>query len=168
MKYLLIILTMCALFGCSRRVAPTRSQVEIRDSIVNDTTVIIKDTIIYRPGDSVKIRVTIPCPDAKIDTVLVSASGKTTARLQIKNGNVEVDCKTDSLQVVIQLLRRELIRQASFHSRKETIEVPVEVPVYKMPKWVWYLIMFNLVYFGIRYAGPLGRIAGGIANKFGR
>lgn len=129
-------------------------QVVIR--LVTKDSVILKDTTIYKtvtkylPGDSVEISVAIPCPDAKFDTTV--KKGKTSLTATIKNGRLAIDCKTDSLQHIIDSVTR-LKNKEVYHT--EVKEVPVNVPTPYIPKWVWWLLVVNVGAVAYKFRYPL-------------
>lgn len=147
MKLLSIILLGLLFASCSRNMLPT-VQTVIKDSIVQtEHTVHTRDTM-YLPGDSVEISVAVPCPDATINQVV--KSGKTTLRAKLENGRLTVDCKTDSLQQIIDSLtilkNKEITKTIT-----TTVNVPVEVVKYKVPTWCWWLLGFNVLSIIWRY-----------------
>lgn len=155
-RYLLLILTTCALFSCHRRVVSTKSQViEVRDSIIYERDVQIIDTTIYVPGDSVRIVDTIPCPEAKMNREVVSKNGKTSARVVILDGIVTVDCKTDSLQLLVQMLRRELVRTANFKSKKQDTSVYEQKQDWYIPRWILWTLAISLLLNVIAYRSTI-------------
>ena len=134
MRMLLTILTIAFLLSaCNHRLIPIKTV--IKDSIVEKQTTITKRDTTYLKGDIITVGVAIPCPDAKLDTVI--KKGKTTLSATILKGYLHIDCHTDSLQHIIDSIT--LVKKKEvYHS--ETKEVPVEGIKYKVPKWCWWLL----------------------------
>jgi hypothetical protein len=118
----------------------------VKDSIhtVTNTVIETKDSAVYVPGDSVTIHDSIPCPDVTYSKEVTK--GKITAKVTIGNGKLQVDCKYDSLFFIIQNLRREIITLETYkeHSKASVEQVPVKVPVYRIPKWLWWVLLISL------------------------
>lgn len=128
-----------AFASCSRKTIQTASITN--DSIVIQHEVQYRDTLITIPGETITINDTIPCPEANVFREV--KQGRTTARLWINKGMVQVDCKTDSLQQIVQMLRRELMKVSNFHKEKrsETFQI---APWYK--QWfLWLFIAIGLI-----------------------
>lgn len=152
MKNLLIILSLFVAFAsCSRKTLPP-VQTIIKDSIIEKEVIRYRTDTTFLPGDTLQIWQAIPCPGAKMDTVIIK--GKTTLSAKILNGFIRIDCRTDSLQhiidSVISLKQREII-----HSEISQVPYEVETIVYKTPKWVWWLVAFVVVYFGFKFRNPI-------------
>lgn len=150
-NFVAIILAIVVFASCRTPKTIIVEKTVIKDSTVRDTLRETKDTTIYIPGDTVSIHDSVPCPDAKYSKEV--KKGGTTAKVSLNNGKLDVECKTDSLQLIIQMLRREVIRLSNFISveRTTTEQVPLEVPKPYIPKWVWWLVGFNVLYFSIKY-----------------
>lgn len=100
---------------------------------VKDSTVVkyyYRDTIITLPGDTVQIKTTVPCPEAKWSAR--AKSGRTVVVASLNKGELNIDCKQDSLLLRISLLEKELARTTT-----TTVHVPVpqEVIRYRTPWW---------------------------------
>jgi hypothetical protein len=97
------IIMMTLLLGC-RTNKPVVDQVK-------DSTVVkyyYRDSIITLKGDTVQIKTTVPCPEAKWSAQ--AKSGRTVLVASLKNGELSIDCKQDSLLLRISLLEKELAR----------------------------------------------------------
>ena len=123
-------------------------QVVIKDSIVLKDTTIYKTDTAYLPGDSVEMWQAIPCPNAKLDTVI--SKGHTTLTATISKGFLQFKCNSDSLLHIIDSITR-LKQKESYHTEKTTVEVPVQVIKYKVPKWCWMLLAFNVAAVGWKF-----------------
>lgn len=100
---------------------------------VKDSTVVkyfYRDTIITLPGDTVQIRTTVPCPEAKWSTQ--AKSGRTVVVASLNKGELNIDCKQDSLLLRISLLEKELARTTTTTVH---VRVPQEVIRYRTPWW---------------------------------
>lgn len=135
---------------CAEKYPP---EVSVKDSIIEKEVITYRDTTIIIPGDTVQIIDTIPCPGIVYKKKATSKSGHTTIDVSIDNGKLKVDCKTDSLQQVIDSLATIFKDRQHFKTTTVTYPVPVEIVKYKTPKWAWYLLAFNVVFFGWKYRG---------------
>jgi len=100
---------------------------------VKDSTVVkyyYRDTIITQPGDTVQIKTTVPCPEAKWQAQ--AKSGRTTLIASLNNGELNIDCKQDSLLLRISVLEKELERKTNTIVH---VPVPQEVIRYRTPWW---------------------------------
>lgn len=119
------IIMMTLLLGC-RASRPLIDQVK-------DSTVVkyyYRDTLITLPGDTVQIRTTVPCPEAKWKAQAKSSRSVLVASLE--NGQLSIDCKQDSLLLRISLLEKELERTTNTIVH---VPVPREVIRYRTPWW---------------------------------
>jgi hypothetical protein len=139
---------------CFRKFPP---QVITKDSIVVKDTTIYRDTTITLPGDTLEIYEAIPCPDVKINKIVKSKNGKKTATVNISNGKLQVECKTDSLQVVIQNLETKISTLEKYRTETKVIQAPAPPPKikYKVPKWCWWLLLANIGYLCWRLRKPI-------------
>ncbi|MCO5238882.1 MAG: hypothetical protein M9904_02395 [Chitinophagaceae bacterium] len=134
---LIVIFTSCITQKkCAERYPP---HLETKDSIVEKEEIVYRDTTIAIPGDSVGIRDTIPCPD--VDYYKEGKIGRTSVKVNISKGKIKVDCKSDSLQYVIDSLASIHKTKEVFHS--ETKGVPIEVVKYKTPSWCWWYLFIT-------------------------
>ena len=134
MRYLLIILVAVCALACNRRVIQTKSLVtEVRDSIVHDTTTVTRDSLITVPGSVVVLKDTIPCPELTL--FRQEKKGHVTATLKITKGVIDVKCEADSLQLLVQMLKRQLIREVNFH-REKVVSTDTKVIEKRYTLWV--------------------------------
>ena len=113
------------MFGC-RTAKPLIDQVK-------DSTVVkyyYRDSIITLPGDTVQIKTTVPCPEARWSAQ--AKSGRTVLVASLNNGELNIDCKQDSLLLRISLLEKELERTTNTIVH---VPVPQEVIRYRTPWW---------------------------------
>lgn len=136
-----IVLLLIILAGCSKKMLPTVETV-IKETITTDTVYVPKEKIVTRPGDTVTIHDQIDCPDVVYHKEAVSKTGNVKASVNINNGKLDVDCKTDSLIERIQWLEA--------HSNQvKTVEKTITItpqPKRWIPKWVWWLLAINIIY----------------------
>ena len=150
MKILFAISVLFVLASCGRLTVPQQViKTVTRDSVVTNTVYLPKDSIIYLPGDTLEIYEAIPCPEVDLSREVRSTKTSMTASVKIKNGQLSVECKTDSLMERIAWLEKQ-VEKASFSVKETTIEVPVEVIKNKVPKWCWWLLLAVVVYIDIR------------------
>jgi hypothetical protein len=100
---------------------------------VKDSTVIkyfYRDTLITLPGDTVRIKTTVPCPEAKWSAQ--AKSGRSSLTASLHNGELSIDCKQDSLLLRISVLEKELERKTNTIVQ---VPVPREVIRYRTPWW---------------------------------
>lgn len=143
------------LTGCSKRQYPVviTNTTETKDSSASETKIIYKDTIIKMPGDSVRITDTflVPCPGLAYTKKVTSPSGRTSAEINIKGNRLQVDCKTDSLQLVIDSLATVISTQKFWHSQVITRWhqlPPIKINRWYIPWWIWLLLAGTLMYWG--------------------
>lgn len=132
---------------------PIGANTEIKDSTHTETVIQYHSDTVHIPGDTVSVTVQIPCPDVKLNEK--KTTGKTTAKISVKDGMLRVDCMTDSLTHVIDSLQERITNTKSFKNEKITIYQPVEVVKKKIPWWVWLLIAGNLGYIYLKISGKL-------------
>ena len=135
---------------CNDRYPP---QIITKDSVVEREVVTYRDTTITVPGDSVKIHDTIPCPDVVYHKEVKSKSGRTTAKVDINKGTLTVECKTDSLQRVIDSLASVIKTKEVYKTTTVIKEKPVTK--YRIPKWCWWYIGITLGYFVWTFRSPI-------------
>lgn len=120
-----VLIMMALLFSCKTN-KPVAN--EVKDSTVIKYS--YRDTIITLPGDTVQIIATVPCPEAKWQAQ--AKSGKSVLVASLKNGELQIDCKQDSLTLRISLLEKELERKTNTIVH---VPVPQEVIQYRTPWW---------------------------------
>ena len=143
MRKLFTILAVSYLFSaCSKKMHPA-VQTVIKDSIITRTETKYRDTVIEVPGREVFIRDTlIDCPDAVLNRS--ETRDGITAKATISKGRLQVQCKADSLQLVIRYLQDRLTFTERFKTETITVEKPVEVTRYKIPGWIWWVLIISL------------------------
>ncbi len=132
-------------------------QTIIKDSIIEREKIVVKDSLIYMPGDTLEIGFAIPCPGGeKIDLKKTSKQLNLSIKSDSK-GNLTVRCASDSLLKVIARLTTIMRDKEHHKSNVQTITVTriEKVPAYKIPKWVWVLLAGNAVYFAFKFRNPI-------------
>ena len=170
-KLLTILLFAFALVSCHRGAIPSVSTnsfdstfIERKDSsVVKDTTIIVaaKQASLATAIDSL-LKIIAELRDENRDTTITvpyvrsqdTASTPIVASMYIgRDGSIRFMCKEDSLKLVIRNMTRDYLEL--FISKQKVKETTVLVPgpvqiETKLPKWFWYLLGFNLIYFGLK------------------
>lgn len=133
MKYLIYIAIVGSLVGCgSSKDQPTR---QLTNTVIDSTTTVVrvvpKDTIIAIPGDSLKIEIPI-AEIQKAPIIKKSFSGRSRAKIGLKNEVLTVECFTDSLKHKIQLQHKEIETLRKIASNKQEV-IYQDVPY--VPFW---------------------------------
>lgn len=121
--FLLNLLTSCGLHK------PTVTYVT-KDSIVTNTVVVTKDTIIKVPGDTIRFQV--PCDK---DTVFIYKSKSSTSLVTINKGKISVQNNCDEKDILISKLNAELTKYSSMNRDSSMVKTKVitKVPaIYKI------------------------------------
>ena len=118
------------------------TQTVSKENVVEKIVYVKKDSLVKAPGDSVKIHDTIPCPGVAYHKEAVSKTGSTKATVDIRNGELNVECKTDSLQARIEWLEANGTKTIT-KTQTTTIIPPAERHI---PKWVWWLVTIVTLY----------------------
>ena len=137
-----IVIAMFAIAISCCKAPQTIIKTQVKDSIVTQVKTVVKDSLIFLPGDSVTLVDTLPCPELKQSATADKGSIKTS--YNISNGKLTINCKTDSLLKRISWLENQYYSTKT-HQIKEVIEVPVDKPVPYIPKWVWFSLLLNLL-----------------------
>lgn len=142
MRYLFTILIFIMLSACHRNTAPqVNNSIKTKDSIVYKE--VLRDTTIYLPGAEIYWRDTIntPCPEWNFDST--STKDNVKLHVNVTNGKLTAKCEADSLKRVISWLESTM---EFYRKQKEVVTITNTVPVPKpyIPKWVWYLVAFNV------------------------
>ena len=132
MKQLLAILLIALLTSCvTQQRCLEKYPPQVKDSVVYKGRLEKFTDTLRLPGEQVQIRDTIPCPEANISKEV--KRGNVTAKLTIKKGVVTVDCKTDSLQKVID--HYKLLYEKELYNTK-TIAVPTTRKIDIVVRWI--------------------------------
>lgn len=142
---ILVLALTILLASCSKKVVPTET---IDTTERTNTTVeyVPVKVPVYMPGDTVTIRDTIPCKELNYQKVAKSPKGFVTAKVDINNGSLNIDCKTDSLLREIEYLQKN----SKTVTQKETIRLIKQPAKRYIPNWVWWLLAINVAYIGLR------------------
>jgi len=132
MRTLTLLLVAFSLASCRSAKITTQETITVRDTTTTVVTVTPRDTLIKIPGDAVKFRVLLAdLTEKKLSKK--SPSGRTEASVFVMDEELFVDCKTDSLEQVIQLQEKTITTLRNRLEQKDTV---VEVPVKFVP---WYI-----------------------------
>lgn len=126
-------------------------QIITKDSTVVKDSTIYRDTTITIPGDSTTIHDSLPCPDVKYHKEAKSKSGRTTATVDINNGKLTINCKTDSLLHRIDSLKTHIRSLERYRSEIKLVPVPED----KTPTWCWWLLGANVLLIVWRIRKPI-------------
>jgi hypothetical protein len=121
-----------------------------------------KDTIIRMPGDTARIRVQVPCPDAKWQGQ--ASSGKIKLNASLNNGELDIDCKTDSLLMVIQMQQTEIEKFRSEEKSFKSEKVIKITPWWSKP--ALYISIIAVALFVIKHRNMLTGIGGNVFKFF--
>lgn len=156
MKFLLSIMVASLAFCSCGKKPIIKTETVTKDSIVERTVVVPRDTTIYIAGDSVTIHDSIPCPDVEYSNEATSKDGRVKAAVSLKDGKLKVDCKADSLQKLVTFWEQQFYKEKySLNKVTTTVEKPVEVIVYKTKAWHWWLHLALLLALGWIFRKPL-------------
>lgn len=153
--YKLLPILILSLGACSTSKIGSPSVIT-RDSIVERQVISYKRDTTIIPGDTILLRVGIPCPDMVYHNSL--QKGNAHLVVNIKNGQLTADCHTDSLLHIVDSLRETLIEKQAWHSteRRVIITNTVTKIKYRVPTWCWYLLLLNVVYVVFKWRSFIG------------
>lgn len=124
------------LTGCKSTRPVERTNTTVKDSTWVETTYHKRDTVIFVPGDTTRIRV----PVTEITKVPIrQTNGRTTAIVKRVGDNIDVQCVTDALQEKLEWLET-IVKKNSVKER--IVETTVEVPVRYTP---WHVKILSWV-----------------------
>lgn len=129
--------------GCrtTRVISP---KIVVKDSVVyKDTTIYVDVPPVLIPGDTVKLKETVPCPDAQWKGTSTSLSNRTHITAELVHGVLTVECIADSLMRENEKLRADIKIKESY--RNETITNYQEIPKWYIPWWVWLIVALAVV-----------------------
>ena len=139
MKWIVTILLISAI-ACTRKVY-LPGQIIVKDSLQFDSIIVTKDSLITVPGATVTITDTVPCDTSLLFHLQQKRNGATII-VKGKGNKITATCECDSLKILVQNLRRELIRQTNFKNRTEVKIEQVPKPVKHIPKWVYAVLLY--------------------------
>jgi hypothetical protein len=173
MKYLLIIACLFCFVGCFKRplnkvvtvLETDSSSTKITDTY-KDTTVIIPEVVVQKSTNIIKAIAAINNAKPSDSTVIVFEDVETkqhlTQRVLLDNkGNLNIECKADSLKKVITWLNTRLLEMFLQKNRTEKIEVQVpgpKVPTPYIPKWVYYVIGYAAIISLYVFRNPITKL----------
>lgn len=145
MKFLLLVLPALLLSSCvTKRKCDTKfpPQVIVKDSIVVSQVerIILRDTTIFIQGEKIFIKDNAYCDSlgrAQLNKKEVRA-GRLRATVEIKNGEVKVDCNEDSLIKVNATLQDKIIeKNKEITHSKEEIRTVTEYKAHWYDKYIF-------------------------------
>lgn len=147
-KIIAISFLIIALASCKTTKLPTTEKSVIKDSIIEKEKIIYRDSLVQLPGDTITLNLTIPCPDAVVNEYAGNERMSLTAKSNGK-GKIKVNCKTDSLSIVIDSLKTIIREKEQYHSSTQVILQPYPVTVikYKVPQLVKWLLLIACIQF---------------------
>lgn len=129
---IIAIAAVLSLSGCSKKWCTNHHP--CIDSTVTETTIQLDTSYIQLPADTVLIELPFDCPDQQI----IYKEGKNETRIVVKDRKIYVNQVTaaDSVAIISWFKQSKEFKQA-------VKEVPV--PVYCIPKWLYYYIGISIL-----------------------
>jgi Bacteriophage holin family len=158
------IMIVCLMSCSASKHLPIENKTVIKDSIVFKTDTVKTTQKIFVLGETVKVGFAIPCPEAS-NVSFAKKQGNTSVLVQSDDkGNFTVDCKTDSMQLVIDSLITVTNDLEKYHNEVQTITITKieNVVKFKVPKWCWWLLGINVCAVAFRFRNPIGSFFKGI------
>lgn len=140
------------------------------DSAITTAEVRQRNVPITIPGAAVERVVNLPCPvHTPVATKADSArNGHVLLTWGInQQGQLHLRCQADSLLRVV-AVQDSLIYTLRTRTTTHTITVPQPIVKYKVPKWVWWLVAFNVIGLAWRYRHGLLAIANRLFKRHER
>jgi len=147
-----LLLTLTFLISCKTKSIISSSQELTKDSTLDSIKerIVIKDTIIYLPGDTIPYQ--IPCD---VDTAYIINSKLGSLQVQVNHGKVTGMAVINEKNLLIENIQRDFERYKETHKDTEVIKTKeVEVVKYRIPMYAvyhmvgfWILIILILYYF---------------------
>lgn len=148
---LLILMCTCASVSCK----PLQESFETKqvDQQQKYDSVRVVEKLRYVPvpvkGDTVKVRVQLPCPDSAKTSGEVK-NGRTRLTYKLHNGLLDLDCNSDSLLLEIwardtEVERLRIENRLLENSTAQVKIVTEKVKVFRTPLWAWIAMAVMLV-----------------------
>lgn len=104
---------------------------------------------VHVKGDTVKVRVQLPCPDSAKTSGEVK-NGRTRLTYKLHNGLLDLDCNSDSLLLQIwardtEIERLRINNRLLENSTAQVKIVTEKVKVFRTPLWAWIAMALMLV-----------------------
>lgn len=149
MRLVSIIIAAIAFAGCHRHAMPQiSSEVRATDSVT--VMYFYHDTVITPAPAVAAIHDTLPCPGLSYSSVVYANHQHLT--VTAKNGVLDVNCSTDSLQLVIRVLSQRITELQRIKSDSTIVQIKeVPVSVIKYPKFLWWSIGLNVLLLAVVY-----------------
>lgn len=122
----------------SCKTTPPQVIYKTKDSLITKETIVIKDSIIHVPGDTIRFQ--IPCDN---DTVFVIKSKTSHSLVQVKNGLISVQNNCDEKDLIITKLQDKLHHyeaQSNDSLKTEKIFVKKIPGIYKFTFWGFWVV----------------------------
>lgn len=145
-EILLLILGILCLNGCGVT-KPRYIDVEKVVTTYRDSTIYnVRDSIVYFPVE--KIVDIVPVYDTlKLESSLAKATAYVDTNYHIIRGSLQNKPKIAKESHIE--YKGKIVEKTDTVYVSKTLEVPVEVVKYKVPKWCWFLLAFNILTIGI-------------------
>jgi hypothetical protein len=136
MKKILLVLVLASFFGCSKKYCSQRYPCLDKDTTASTYIERVDTNYVYLPADTTFIEIPIDCPDQKV----VFKEGKIKYLVQVK----------DKIQTIYRTSEADsqaiITRYRESKEFKELTKIRYEYVVkHKVPKWCWYLLLFNIL-----------------------
>jgi hypothetical protein len=137
---------------CNAKFPP---QIIVKDSVVQiiKDSIIVKDSLITVKGETITYTEYIRDTLVFIDTII--KQGNVSLQLKANKGKLTAICKADSLQLLVQMLRRQLLTITHSKATQQTIVQPTPKPIAYIPKWVWYCLAISILTTAYIFRKPL-------------
>lgn len=156
MRTVIFFMMVVLLGGCSSTKQPSRETIRtVKDSTWTETTFHKKDTTIFIPGDTLRVKI----PFNEISTTPVQRSnGRSTAIVTRVGDDLDIQCITDALEQKLELLEK-YVKENSVKENTIEIRTEVEVPytpfITKLFSYIGMLASLVFVGFlGIKFLKP--------------
>lgn len=139
----IVLLTSCATQKRCNKLYPP--QIIVKDSFIQvvKDSIIIKDSLITIPGQTITLTEYFRDTLVFIDTII--QQGNLSLQVKAHKGKLTATCKADSLQKLVQMLRRQLLTITNNTTKQTTTVQAIPTPKPYIPKWVWYSLVINII-----------------------
>lgn len=131
----ILIVATVLLASCNRKITPVSSFHDRKDSTNVTTSINYRDTTIYSPVDSAKIKAMVKCPESGMLQLAPQShrSHNATITVGIIDNKLTAECLCDSIELRLKLRDKQVsIYRNAMESLKETNVVMVKF----VPKWI--------------------------------
>lgn len=131
--------------SCNKKFIPVKDV--YKDSTVSNTTTVYKSDTVMIPGENISFSKKI---DRKKKFNSTIKKKNLSLNISLSNDSLFVNCKSDSLQHIVDSLAQTLTREKSFHNETKTIIQPQKEIKYRVPGWCYILIILILLYLTLK------------------